>query len=296
MQPEHSNRPSTQFIKRGAIAIAIVAIILIVQTAWFQRIVFHKKKSPLTVTTVGDIVSKDSNGNGIEDWEERLWGLDPTVLYTNGVPNAQIIADKKKSLGIQEESSREPTNDTDRLARELFILASALGQSDEVDSQTLSEMSAKLAASIDLKTIQNQYSLKDVQTVQTSIPSLTTYKATLTKTLSKYNLENSELDVLINALENEDPSVLPQLTSYTTTYQKIARDLISIKVPVGLARQHLALANSFSGMATSFTYMNELNDNSIISLVGVAVYKNYDARLANATAEITAYLAQYGIL
>ncbi len=294
---QQSSRPSKQFIKRGAIAIGIVAVVLIVQTAWFQRLVFKREKSAVVVSeTVGDIVGKDSNGNKIPDWEEKLWGLDPTVLYTNGTSNAEIIAAKKKALGITDSMSTEPTDDTDRLARELFTLTAALGQSDEVDDQTLQAISAKLAASVDIKQVSNTYTLKDIQTVQTSIPTLTSYRTSMRNIIGKYDANTPDIEVLATALQNEDQTGLPQLKASATTYQKLAKELARVKVPVGLAQDHLGIVNSFSGIATSLTYMTEINDNSIAALVGVAVYKKYSLKLNTSLVNMNNYLATYGIL
>lgn len=294
---QQSSRPSKQFIKRGAIAIGLVAVVLIVQTAWFQRLVFKREKSAVVVSeTVGDIVGKDSNGNKIPDWEEKLWGLDPTTLYTNGTSNAEIIAAKKKALGITDSDSTEPTDDTDRLARELFTLTAALGQSDEVDDQTLQAISAKLAASVDIKQVSNTYTLKDIQTVQTSIPTLTSYRTSMRTIIGKYDANTPDIEVLATALQNEDQTGLPQLKASATTYQKLAKELATVKVPVGLAQDHLGIVNSFSGIATSLTYMTEINDNSIAALVGVAVYKKYSLKLNTSLVNMNNYLATYGIL
>ena len=51
--------------------------------------------------TYQDLVSKDTDGDGIEDWEESLWGTDPNNKFTQeGTPDASLIEHKKKSLGI----------------------------------------------------------------------------------------------------------------------------------------------------------------------------------------------------
>lgn len=289
-------RPSKQFIKRGSIAIGIIVVILAVQTKWVQNLFNRNPKtnSP-KVKTVGDIVNQDSNGNGIPDWEEKLWGLDPTILYTNGVSNEQIINSKKKNLGIQN-ATGESLDDTDRLARELFTLTAALGQSEEIDSQTLAAISAKLASSLNIKQVNNQYSLKDIQTVQTSTSSLNTYYASMKKVISKYDTNTADIEVLVNALQNDGVGDLSVLKESAVIYQKLAKELLTLKVPLGLSRDHLALVNSFSGIGTSFTFMTELSDNSLLSLVGIAVYKNYSAKLSGAIFNMDEYFNSYGII
>lgn len=290
-----SLKPSKHFLIRGGIAVALLIIILTVQAGWFKKL-FNKKNKGVTPVTVGDIIGADTNNNGLSDWEEKLWGLDPTVLYTNGVPNSQIIADKKKVMGITEPTSDQPLDDTDRLARELFTLTSALGQSDEVDDQTLAAIAAKLGSSVEIKQVNNQYSLKDIQTVQTNVSTLTTYHNSLAKVYSHYDVNTPDIEVLATAIQNEDPTSLSQLSNSAKTYQNLAKEMKGMKVPIGLVQDHVSMMNSYSGIATSFSYLTQLNDNSIAALVGVAIYRNYITKLNNSVNSMSAYLNQYGIL
>lgn len=292
------SRPSKQFIIRGSVATAIVAVILIAQTAWFQKI-FHKKESTPsqeTLLTVGDIVTKDSNGNSIPDWEEKLWGLDPTVLYTNGIPNSQIIENKKQALGVTDSTNQEPMNETDRLSRELFTLATALGQSEEVDSATLEQIAAAFGSSIDTDRIENTYSLKDVQTIKTTSQSLTTYTTTLKKILARYDKNQADIDVVVQALETGDETNLPQLATTTTTYRALAKELSALPTPIGLAGYHLDILNALAGIADSFTYIQELPENGVGALIGIASYREYSTKLDTAVLNMGQYLSDYGIL
>ena len=293
---EHFNRPSKQFLKRGAIAIGIVAIVLIVQTQWFKHLFNKKSHTAITTTTVAGLVGGDSNGNGIADWEERLWGLDPTVLYTNGTPNATIIEQKKQALGISTSTTDTDLNDTDRVARDLFTLTAALGQSDEIDQATLQRIASQLGNSIDIKQVANQYSVKDIETVPTSLANLTQYKKDMQRILSKYNINTPDIEVLATALQNEDTTNLPQLVQSATSYRTLARELSRVKTPVGLAQDQVSIINGFAGIATAFTFITELDNNTLKALVGVSVYKTYATKLDTGLSGMNAYLTQYGIL
>jgi hypothetical protein len=293
--PEKSSIPSKQFIIRGSIAIGIVAIILIVQTTWFRKIFNHKKVTGVTPSTVGDVITRDTNGNGIPDWEEKLWGLDPSVLYTNGVSNKKIIEDKKKALGVTTPAGGT-INDTDELARELFTFSTALGQSGEVDDQTLQNIASKLGSSIDVKEVSNHYSLKDIRTISTTNLSLKTYYATMAKIIARYDTETADIDVIINALETGDTSRLPELANSAVIYTQIAKDMVAINVPIGIADYHLAIINGFSGISQSFTYLAQMNDDAMAGLMGMAIYKTYNTKITNALNKERDYLSRYGIL
>lgn len=290
------HRPSKQFIIRGSIAVGIVVIALVVQTDWFGGL-FDTKPLPVMDpnTTVGDIVTQDTNGNGIADWEEKLWGLDPSVLYTNGVPNKQIIENKKRALGATD-ANANPINDTDRLARELYVLALALGQSETVDQEVLAQISAKIGTSINIKEATNRYSLKDLRTVTSSDRSLRTYYAAMTALVEKHKTDTKDIAIIISALETADTTQLPQLAQSAATYAAFAKDMSALSVPIGVAPYHLAMMNSIAGIAESLPYLVQLNDNAIASLIGIALYRQYNLQLTTALINTEDYLSKYGIL
>lgn len=292
-----NGRPSRQFIIRGSIAVGIVAIILLIQTDWFRALIHKKPVEKLAPgTTVGDLVTKDSNANGIADWEERLWGLDPSVLYTNGVSNAQIIEEKKKALGINPDAPATPTNETDQVARELFTITAALGTNAQIDDTTLAAIAAKLSTSIDTERINNKYSLKDIRTVPTSSASLQSYYSTMVKKVAPYKSGSGDIEILVSALETGDTSRLPELAATATKYRALAKELAAIQVPVGTATYHLNIINGLVGVADSFAFLQELDSNATNALIGVAVYKHYSIKLDTAIIEMEDYLHQYGIL
>lgn len=290
-----TKKPSKQFIKRGTVAILIVAILLSVQTPWFKDI-FNKNETSLVGNqTVGEIVTKDTNGNGISDWEEKLWGLDPSVLYTDGKPNKTIIEEKKMALGINN-TQVEPKNETDRIAREIFTLATALGQSGEVSDESMQQIASKMSETISGNQIYNSYSTKDIQTIKTSYQSLNTYHSQVSSIVDKYQNSYADIDVLINAIESGDYSKIGKLSDSAETYRKISKELIAVRVPLGVANYHLNIANSIAGIADSFEYIVELEDNGLMSIVGVAVYKSYSTKLAVALIDMEDYMIEYGII
>ncbi|MEO5646308.1 MAG: hypothetical protein ABIO57_00870 [Candidatus Paceibacterota bacterium] len=297
--PPTTSGPSKQFLIRGGIAIGVIAIILVVQTNWFYNI-FHKTKKATKADignlSISDLTSKDSNGNGIPDWEEKLWGLDPTVLYTNGKTNEQIIKEKKLALGITDTSTGAPQNETDAIAQKLFSITTALSQNDAIDDTALQSVADQLGSSVNVDSISNKYSLKNIHTVPTSTASLKTYRTAVAKIINKYNLEQGDITIIVQAAETGDYSQLPQLTPIGDAYTAMAKELVAIKVPVGVAQYHLDMINSFTGVATSFGYLQQMEDNGTQALVGVALYKVYFTRGQNALYDLDIYLTKYGIL
>ena len=286
--------PSKRFILRGAIATLIVAIILVVQTSWF-RAFFHK--APLASVNIpidaGALVGKDSNSNGIPDWEEQLFGLDPNG---DGAANRQIIEQKKSALNTGQSSDSQSLNQTDSVARQLFAMSTALSQTGDATDTSYQSAAQALGNSVVVPKISNHYSLGDIKTVPTSITSLTAYYQAVSAILAKSAIDGANIDVVINALQSGDFSGLGQLTATKTEYQQFAEKLRAIPSPVVLAAYHLDMMNGFYGIADSFDSLVQLSDNGITSIAGLSSYKTYNIRLQNALFEIHKYFLEYGIL
>ncbi|MES2224777.1 MAG: hypothetical protein V4478_02200 [Patescibacteria group bacterium] len=290
-----STGPSKQFLIRGGITIAAVALILISQTQWFKGL-FHKKTASGEAQVVGDLIARDSNGNGLPDWEEKLWGLDPTTLYTDGKSNLEIIKEKKLSVGIKETDDSEPLDQTDQIARSLFSLSTAVGDSDRADSGAIQSAAANIGASVDIDTIYPHYSYKNLKTVKTTAQSLRTYQKQLDTILSSYDPDMADINVIVSALQTGDFSNVSQLNETAATYRVFAGKIAALSVPVGLASFQLDIMNGFYGMADSFTYLTKIEDNALGGLSGIAAYRKYDLELETALLNMRAYLVQYGIL
>lgn len=292
-------RPSKTFLIRGGIATLVVVGILLSQSAWFRSL-FHKKSASTVAlspdTTLGDVVQKDSNGNGIPDWQEKLWGLDPTALYTNGVPNATIIAQKQATAGISAKIADAPTNNTDKLARDLFALSTTLGTTDSVDDSTLASVAGELGRQITVDINTSTYTSSSIHTIPTSATTLRTYRTRLQTTLTKYGADAPNIEIVLSALEKGDFSNLDQLSVAATQYASVAKDLKSIPVPIGVAAFHLDIMNGFAGMAKSFVYLKDIDTDGLDALSGLAVYKNYSQLFSNAVTNLNEYLARYDIL
>lgn len=289
-----ANLPSKQFLIRGAVATGVVALILIVQTNWFQGLFGKKGTLSGTDLTVGDAVVQDSNGNGIPDWEEKLWGLDPTALYTGDMSNREIIDNKKQALGLTAQDG--PLTENDRLARELFSISTALGNANGTTINTGGEIAATLGNATPAPVVTNKYRLSSLRTVTTTANSLTAYQKNITAILDKYPSDTVDIDVVIQAVESGDMSRLPDLANAATTYRQLAKELAAIQVPVGVIPYHLDIINGYAGVAEAFIYMSTLDEDGVLGLAGIAIYKEYALGLTAAQYDLQAYLIEYGIL
>jgi hypothetical protein len=161
--------PSKKFIFVIGGAIVLVLATFTATSFFGSKGVFQSKNKMVSVAggdrTIGDIVSLDSNGNGIPDWEEKLWGLDPKG---NGSENKKIIDDKKASANIDVTASpATELTETQKFSRELLTTVSAL----RVNGSLTPEVIGTLEQSLDI----------DLQNRKTNTP---TYSADSFKTIT----------------------------------------------------------------------------------------------------------------
>jgi len=289
-----SGLPSKQFLIRGGIATGIVALILIAQTNWFLGL-FGKKARPLDPSlTVGDAIAKDSNGNGIPDWEERLWGLDPTELYTGDMSNKEIIDNKKRALGLTVEDDKD-LNETDRLARQLFSISTSLGQ-EGASLDDIGEVGGALGDSVDVKSIPNHYFYKDIKTTATTATSLRSYQQKFVTITKKYATAQADIETVLTAIDTGDYTTISQVKQTAVSYKAYSKELAAMTIPIGVAQFHLDIINGLYGMAESFQYFSDLEENPVLGFKGLAIYKQYSMSYEIAGEYLNMYLTEYGIL
>lgn len=299
MEENNNNnfKPSKKFLIRGGIATGILALILIVQTPWFLSLFSGKKSKNLVVnnSTIGEIVGKDSNSNGIADWEEKLWGLDPNVTTTNGVSNKSIIEAKRRSLQSENISNNE-LNETDRLARELFGFTTAIGSEGSIDKSSLNAMASKLGQENVAPDTVPTYTIKNLVINPTNRKNLTTYQQSISASLKKYETEVPEIDTFIRSIETGDYSNLESFDLTILFYKNLSKQLIKIPAPVGVAQFHLDIVNSLVGLSNGFEKMKTIEDNGINALVGLSEYRYHGGKLTSTIEKLNVYLNEYGII
>lgn len=233
--------------------------------------------------TVGGLIQKDGNNNGIADWEEYLWGLDP---YKNGPENKEFILAKKKTLeqngviSIADDSKQ--ITDNEILSREFFATIISLQQTGEISQESLDSVAQAVGQRIEATPIPDIYR-SDMLTIQNdSAAANQKYHEALSDLINSYENADigSELILVAQGLNTKDPQALYAAKTVALAYRSFGNDLIKIAVPRSLTQTHLSLANNYEKTAQSIEGLTKMLNDPIAGMSSIINYKKYSDMIA----------------
>lgn len=269
----------------------IIGIMLIVVIVFFSIFYFSKKykynsKESLTTekATVSELVKKDTDGDGVADWEEALWGTDQNKKETfDGNSDLVYINNKKKSLNITEGiASNDNLTETDKFSRGFFASFVAMKQAGTVDSTTINNFSSALGQKIATPSLIDQYKIEDIKTKEgmndDERKDYYLSVATLYDTYKESGL-GDELGIVSGNLTNYSStgkeSSSDELLLIADKYQEFGQKLMEIKVPKDLAQYHLNIANASNNTGIAVRNMVKIISDPVAGLTGLSEYQKY---------------------
>lgn len=267
----------------------LLALFLIKDTNIFKKAVslVQNKQGVLVYSgTVGDLINKDTDGDGIPDWEESLYGLDPTKKETTpGILDSVAlskITGQENSVGTAaEDNNTENLTETDKFSREFFSTAAVLSQNGSVDQGTVDQISSSLADKISNAAPRKVYTLLDVKmTNDNSTTSVQKYVDTLKNIYTKYSTTVRVEDVLAKFTGDGttmDETALKGLDPSIKYLQEIVDAWVGMSVPSDLAKQHLDALNGMERLLENVTDMQLYSKDPVIAMGAIKNYlKNVD--------------------
>jgi hypothetical protein len=219
------------------------------------------------------IAKKDSDNDGLPDWEEALYGTNPNnsdsfnLGMTDGEAVAKGLIVPKAIADIQNATSSPASvspdssvpkaaaagSITDTFAKNFFTLYLATKQANggnalsQVQVSTLAEqVMNQLAAGISLAP--DFKSKADIKVSGAGADALRAYaiQAEDVFRAQGVQLPKNELQYLQDAVQNNDASALDNIQKIATAYRASAAGLAVLAVPEELADIHLALVNALA--------------------------------------------------
>ena len=243
-------------------------------------------------TTVADLINIDTDGDGIPDWQEKLWGTDPTKKETTpGIPDSVAInklrvdqttgANSGTGTGNQDNSN---LTETDKFSRDLFATVSATTQNGQsMDASAIDNISSSLAEKIQNPAVRKVFSLSDLKTTKdNSVGAIQKYKNGLIKIYTNNPTKNNVADVVkefVGDGTNPNEEALQKLDPVIKQLEEIINERVKLQVPDQLAQQHLDVINALERVVENLADIKLYSTDPVVTIGAMSVYGKNTASL-----------------
>jgi hypothetical protein len=277
--------PSKKFI--SAVLAIVILVALFFAVKGIISLISDKKTSKngsaIVQVTVGDTVQRDSNNNGIADWEEYLWGLDPAK---NGPENKEFIMAKKtelsKSGDISISNNPKKTTDNEVLSEQFFATIVSLQQTGNLNQESIDSVAKAIGQNIEPLPFDDIYTVESLTVINDSDTSKADYHENLIKLINEYSNADigNELTLLAQGFGNNDSQALYAAKTVGDSYRSFGQEMMQIPVPKSLVTLHLSIANNYEKVAKSIEALIKGLSDPIVGMRAIITYKNYNDALS----------------
>lgn len=276
-------------LKRTITSLVLASILII--GAWFMS-----RNNDLSGTVAGDsdidysVSEADSDGDGLRDWEERLWktSVDLKDTDSDGTSDGEEVRLKR------DPSVKGPNDAIDEVllsrneAVKGFIedenlnLSSSFGRSilstylqNQADGNTTGQVEAIELLLAEKLPLARTFILSDLKISPSKTPE--TFKAygnSLAEALLQGTIETeSELTIFARALDKKDESELKKLDPIIVALAVKIDACKKIIVPFTAAEAHLSLLNSLESAKYDISGMKVVFDDPVLAFLALNSYK-----------------------
>jgi hypothetical protein len=262
--------------------------------------------------------SKDSDGDGLPDWQEALYGTDPNKAISNpfGILDGEAAKEGKltpnalaSQLPSAEATTTKLTSDdlpgvdpapgslTEQFSHEFLqdiVEASAGKPLDDATKQQIQQALFAKYTALAQQSFASNYTIISVHT-QAGL-SISDYAAGVESALKDNEVAQGEGDPisLMDSLINKnDATARPKLARLAKAYAAMRDQLLRTPAPPALANQHLELIQSLDSLSKATTAVLYYEKDPIAMLGGIGIYTPMFKKFIGAlTGMGTAILAQ----
>ena len=304
----HINCAVLKYLPSKKIIIPLICISLTAGAWWFfanrqKQLPVENQIAAVNNNNAGETLSKDSDNDGLKDWEEILWKTDAHNPDTDGdgtTDNHEILAkrDPRKPgpddeitipstdsiNGIATAIAGEKENFTAKLAQNFATayfsrkLASAsngnaLIEKDTLTNQVFSDITNSMGAysfpDSFQATTDSSFHIKD----SNNDADVRAYVNILAKTLQEQSSpQKHELEIINAVFANRTFNSLGQLEENSVYYKSLANTLYTIDVPRLLLEAHKNMANSFLRLSIILDTVSQFNADPISGFAALNQY------------------------
>lgn len=284
----------------------LVIVFVFKKTSLFKNTEIFQRNNPENGLTYGDLtiedlVNKDTDGDGIPDWQEGLYGLDPTKKETTpGTPDSSALSKLRVEQGIWsggDASAPENLTQTEKFSRELFATVAALNQNGPIDQATIDALSNSLATKIENSVQRKVYTISDIKISDDNrTKAIKTYSDALENIDKKYPTKIKKvMDILQEFSSDEnnpDVNILAELDPIIEEKQKCIIEILKITVPQSLSLLHLAVINDSQKLLENVSDIRLFDSDPIVAMGATMKYEDNILSLVSSSDKLTNTIKQ----
>ncbi|TAL48828.1 hypothetical protein EPN83_03500 [Patescibacteria group bacterium] len=298
--------PSKKIILIFILAAALVGAIFYFSQN--QKPAIYSQTKPSSSQNLPAVSELDSDGDGLKDWEEVIWGTDPDNPDTNGngLTDEKEIAKQKETANSalpiferNDSTANQSENQTDEISKKLFADYLSMKQSGGINPDSIFDIAARAAGSISTPQPKKTYSLADLQIIPTGATQATllSYANNL---LSVYQNTRSKLEGASadykQLVDPESPKFKERITQVSDAYIALAQDLQKLSVPKEIAATQVSLMNNYLQTSAEFKNLLLIKSDPLPGLTSIRKIKENSAEESSLLKTLENYLATRGII
>lgn len=262
------------------------------------------------------LLAKDSDNDGLKDWEEELWKTDKFNPDTDGdgAPDGAEIKlgrnpliagpnDKMDTDTIASKINTETDKDlseTDKFSRELFIkiIAAKNNNTPPTEDDIKKFLQSNISQELKNQPVKT-FGTGDFTVDQAETPeSVTAYGNEIGRIMTKKPVKPLEYEMAIvdRATQNKKSGELNKLDDNIAEFRRIENDLLKVTVPASAAEKHAAFTGSIEGMIYSITGFKYIFSDPVKALPGVSLYGDNSAAFVQTLQALKRYFNDKGVV
>jgi len=224
--------------------------------------------------------NQDSDGDGLYDWQESLWGTNPNLADSDG--DGLDDRDEVRQIQIEREQARiesgepiadEPLSEIDYLSRDVYTAVSVLAAQESdgrLGAQTFEDLSTQIAEDIQTTLVYPEIDITGLNLVADNEVSIINFINEIGRLMSLYPPDENDFTFILNASLNdvESNQALEVLNRYEAFYVDVTSGLI--EVPVSAQGVYIDLVNGLAYLIEAMGAVVDAEENPVRGLAGMA--------------------------
>lgn len=234
--------------------------------------------------------TRDSDGDGMRDWEEDLYGTNPKT------PDA--LARPTTTAAVKETIDDLPDTVTKQFAISFMSdYIAKHGANSAFDDAAKQEFLDEAVDYAQAETADRPFTAADLNVSGDSSPTaVRAYGNELARALTEHSISSreNELAILERALQSDDPADLAGLAEIRDSYQQTLSDVLVMPAPESLVAEHLELLNTVLALHNNVAAFERSFDDALPAMVRFQRYPSDIEHLRQILSAISARLRERG--